>query len=60
MTTFNLFATGRDDPLAQVHVNETTIEVILGHGAYVGTHFKLAELEQLIQILQQARERAAG
>lgn len=60
MTTFNLFATGRDDPLVQVLVHETTIEVILGHGAYVGTHFKAAELEQLIQILQQAREKAAG
>lgn len=60
MTTFNLYTTGHDDPLAQVHVSETTIEVILGHGAYVGTHFKPAELDQLILVLQQARAKAAG
>lgn len=60
MTTFNLFTTGRACPLAQVHVNETTIEVILGHGAYVGTHFKPAELDQLIQALKQSREKAAS
>lgn len=60
MTTLTLFTTGHDDPLAQVIVHQTTVEVILGRGAYVGTHFKPYELDQLIQLLLQAREKAKG